>query len=278
MAVYAVGDIQGCYDPLRRLLDAVAFDPAVDRLWCAGDLVNRGPDSLAVLRFMRGLGDRCISVLGNHDLHLLTLAAGGPVYRRDTMHEILDAPDASELIDWMRRLPLLHDDASLGCSLVHAGLHPAWDIGTALSRARRVEARLRHDGWQDFCLQLHHDAYPCRQPAAGDSLDADLFTVAVLTRTRYCTVDGEFDWGNRAGPARGPGQQPWFDVADAAWRHQRRIVYGHWSAMGLVADRPHILGLDSGCVWGGALSVARLDGAWPPAVTQTACPAYQQHG
>lgn len=278
MAVYAVGDIQGCFDPLRRLLDALAFDPATDRLWCTGDLVNRGPDSLSVLRFMHEIGEACIPVLGNHDLHLLTLAAGGAVYRRDTVQDVLEAPDAAELLDWLRRLPLLHDDESLGCSMVHAGLHPAWDIDTAQRRAARVQARLQGDGWADFCLQLHHDAYPCRQPANEEGLDADLYTVAVLTRSRYCTADGAFDWGNRAGPAQAPGQLPWFDFADAPWRRQRRIVYGHWAAMGLCDDRPHVLGLDSGCVWGGALSAARLDGNWPPAVTQAACPAYQQHG
>ncbi len=276
MAIYAVGDIQGCFDPLRRLLDAVAFDPASDRLWCTGDLVNRGPDSLAVLRFARSLGDACISVLGNHDLHLLTLAAGGAVYRRDTMRGVLDAPDAGELLDWLRRLPLMHDDAGLGLSMVHGGLHPAWDVDTAMRRAAGVEAQLKSDTWAEFCMQLHHDAYPCCQPET-DGLADTLFTVAVMTRTRYCTAAGVFDWGNRAGPAQIPGQQPWFDF-DAPWRQQRRIVYGHWSAMGLVADRPHVLGLDSGCVWGGALSAARLDAGWPPTVSQTACPSYQQHG
>jgi bis(5'-nucleosyl)-tetraphosphatase (symmetrical) len=277
MAVYAVGDIQGCFDPLRRLLDAIAFDPAVDRLWCTGDLVNRGPDSLAVLRFARAMGDACISVLGNHDLHLLTLASGGTVYRRDTMRDVLEAPDAADLLDWLRRIPMIHDDEALGCSLVHGGLHPAWDIATAMRRAARVQDRLRSESWGEFCLQLHHNAYPSSQPGADDSLEADLFTVAVLTRARYCTADGIFDWGNRAGPAQEPGQQPWFTYASAPWRHQRRIVYGHWSAMGLVTDQPHVLGLDSGCVWGGALSAARIDNGWPPAVTQTACRAYQQH-
>ena len=276
MSIYAVGDIQGCFDPLRRLLDELAFDPACDRLWCTGDLVNRGPDSLAVLRFARSLGDACVSVLGNHDLHLLTLAAGGMSYRRDTMRDVLDAPDAGELLDWLRRLPLMFDDAELGMSLVHGGLHPAWDVETAMHRAAMVEARLGSDAWPDFCLKLHHDAYPVRQPDA-EGLEAELFTVAVMTRTRYCTDGGVFDWGNRAGPAQEAAQLPWF-AFDAPWRRQRRIVYGHWSAMGLVADQPHVLGLDSGCVWGGALSAARLDAGWPPAVTQTACPAYQQHG
>ena len=275
MSTYAVGDIQGCFDPLRRLLDAVAFDPASDRLWCTGDLVNRGPDSLAVLRFARSLGPACISVLGNHDLHLLTLAAGGSIYRRDTMRDVLDAPDAGELLDWLRRLPLMHDDAGLGLSMVHGGLHPAWDVHAAMRRATAVEARLQGDAWAEFCLQLHHDAYPCCQPEAGGMADA-LFTVAVMTRTRYCTAAGLFDWGNRAGPAQLAEQQPWF-AFDAPWRWQRRIVYGHWSAMGLVADQPHVLGLDSGCVWGGALSAARLDAGWPPTVTQASCPAYQQH-
>lgn len=277
MAVYAIGDIQGCYDPLRRLLDSIAFDPDTDRLWCTGDLVNRGPDSLAVLRFIRSLGNACITVLGNHDLHLLTLAAGGAVYRRDTLQEILGAPDAVELLDWLRFRPVMHDDKDLGCSLVHGGLHPAWDIPTALSRSSRVQQRLQSEKWSEFCLQLHHHVYPHRQPSESDSLEADLFTVAVLTRVRYCTSDGEFDWDNRGGLAQSSDQHPWFDYSTAPWRQQRRIVYGHWAARGLVADQPHVLGLDSGCVWGGALSAARLDSDWPPVVTQIACPAYQQH-
>jgi bis(5'-nucleosyl)-tetraphosphatase (symmetrical) len=277
VAVYAIGDIQGCFDPLRRLLDAIAFDPAVDRLWCTGDLINRGPDSLAVLRFMHNLGDACVTVLGNHDLHLLTLAAGGAVYRRDTLQEVLDAPDASELLDWLRHRPMMHDDSTMGCTLVHGGLHPAWDIDTALRRAAQVQDRLQSDDWAEFCLQLHHNAYPLRQTGESDGLEADLFTVAVLTRVRYCTADGEFDWGNRSGPAQGSNQRPWFDFDTSPWRTQRRIVYGHWAAMGLVTDQPHVLGLDSGCVWGGALSAARLDGDWPPTVTQAACSAYQQH-
>lgn len=278
MAIYAVGDIQGCFEPLKRLLDLVSFDPAVDKLWCTGDLVNRGPDSLNVLRFVRDLGDSCVSVLGNHDLHLLTLAAGGTVYRRDTLSDVLDAPDSGELLNWLRHRPLVYDDAEWGLLLVHAGLHPAWNVTTALQRANRAEVYLRSKDWADFCLELHHDSYPTSQPDVVSGIKDVLFTVGVMTRVRYCTADGIFDWGNRSGPASAAGHQPWFTFDNSSWWNQRRIIYGHWSAMGLVTDQTHVLGLDSGCVWGGSLSMARLDSEkWPPTVTQCDCPTYQKH-
>ncbi len=259
MAIWAVGDIQGCHAPLMRLLERVDFDPARDVLWCVGDVVNRGPDSLAVLRFLRSLGDACVMVLGNHDLHLLGRAAGEAAYRRDTLEDVLHAPDVDELMDWLRRRPLLHRDADLGCCLVHAGLAPAWTLDEALNRARRVEARLGGDDWTSFVRHVHAQQFPRRDPGSvGDTLAFDLFSVAVLTRSRYCTPDGMFDWQNRAGDP-GPGEDAWYDHPDLAWRGDVRVVFGHWAARGLVTDRPHVLGLDSGCVWGGRLTAARLD-------------------
>ena len=271
MAVWAVGDIQGCHAPLMRLLERVEFDPARDVLWCVGDVVNRGPDSLAVLRFLRSLGDACVNVLGNHDLHLLGRAAGEKAYRRDTLEEVLNAPDAGELMDWLRHRPLLHDDPALGWCMVHAGLAPHWTLDEARRRARRIESRLADDGWRSFVRHVHAQEFPRRDPEDGsgadDELAGDLFAVAALTRARYCTADGVFDWRNRAGLA-GPGEDAWYAHRRLAWRDGSRVVFGHWAARGLVTDQPHVLGLDSGCVWGGRLTMARLDAPGPTLVSE----------
>ncbi len=266
MAVYAVGDIQGCFKALRRLLDKVEFNPEKDVLWCAGDLVNRGPDSLKTLRFLKDLGDSCVCVLGNHDLHLLERSCGGRHYKRDTFDDILAAKDVDELLDWLRHRPLLHTDKQLGWCMLHAGLHPQWTMKQAKKRARAVEAVLRGDDWQAFCMHLHHAEFPEKEPKGSDLHDL-IFTTAVLTRTRYCTSDGMFNWQVRTGEAEKPCDKPWFVHADAAWRKKYRVVYGHWAAKGLVLDQPHVLGLDSGCVWGGGLSLARLDVDEPVVMT-----------
>ncbi|MFQ5582674.1 MAG: symmetrical bis(5'-nucleosyl)-tetraphosphatase [Mariprofundaceae bacterium] len=274
MAVYAVGDIQGCYNPLRRLLDKIHFNPASDQLWCVGDLVNRGPDSLATLRFLKSLGKSCLCVLGNHDLHLLERACGGRGYKRDTFNDVLKAPDRDEMIDWLRYRPLFHHDTALGWCMVHAGLHPDWTLKKTAKRARKIEETLQSNEWQVFCNHLHHAEFPSCEPA--DKLQRRLFWTAVLTRTRYCTQDGYFDWGNRAGEASTTKDKPWYAHDKLTWLGEAKIVFGHWAARGLVADQSHVLGLDSGCVWGGRLSAARLDGK-KLKVTQVRCEACQRH-
>ena len=280
MAVYAVGDIQGCYDPLRKLLDRVSFDPDRDQLWCVGDLVNRGPDSLKVLRYLKSLGDACVVVLGNHDLHLLEHAAGSKrLYDRDTLDEVLQAPDRDELIEWLRNRPLLYHDKELNWCMVHAGLHPSWALEEAKRRSAEVEAELRSDGWSQFCQHLHHKKFPHKQPlnsSLDDEFAGKLFTTAVLTRTRYCTQGGVFNWGIRAGSPSMAKEKPWFSHQELAWRDQCRVVYGHWADKGLVADQEHVLGLDSGCVWGGSMTLARLD-CEPFELTSVACEACQSH-
>ncbi len=279
MAVYVVGDIQGCYGPLRELLDRVGFEAGRDTLWCAGDLVNRGPDSLKVLRFLKSLGDSCICVLGNHDLHLLELAAGGTAYRRDTLADVLAAEDCDDLIDWLRGRPVMHIDETRSWCMVHAGLHPQWTLAKALRRARRVERELRGDHWAEFCRQLHHVKFPLRRPA-GDDPARLLFDTAVFTRTRYCTSDGHFNWDVRTGETSDKKEKPWFAHKKARWRGTCSVVYGHWAARGLVIDQPHVLGLDSGCVWGGALTLARLKkgGRWK-GLTEVRCRAHAEiHG
>jgi bis(5'-nucleosyl)-tetraphosphatase (symmetrical) len=257
MAVYAVGDIQGCYKPLRRLLKKVKFDPGKDQLWCVGDLVNRGPDSLKTLRYLKGLGDACVCVLGNHDLHLLEYASGGKRYRRDSLDEVLAAPDRDELIKWLRQRPLLHHDKGLGWTMVHAGLHPKWTLKKAMKRARKIEKILRGKKWKEFCSLLHHFKFPAREPGKGDPFRL-LFAVAVMTRSRYCTAEGRFNWAVRTGKSSNHRDRPWFAHRRIKWREKSNVVFGHWAAMGLVINQPHVLGLDSGFVWGNELTLARL--------------------
>jgi len=257
MAVYVVGDIQGCYKPLRKLLKNVRFNPEKDVLWCVGDLVNRGPDSLKVLRYLQSLGDACICVLGNHDLHLLGQIAGERPYRRDTLQDVLLAPDRDALTEWLRHRPLLHHDEGLGWCMVHAGFPPGWSLRKCKKRAKKVEGILRSGKWMEFCRQIHAQDFPLREPA-GKGLPRHLFAVAAFTRARYCTPDGRFDWRNRSGEP-GRNERAWYAHKQLAWRDDCRIVFGHWSAKGLVTDQTRVLGLDSGCVWGGRLTLARLD-------------------
>ena len=277
MAVYAVGDIQGCYKPLKKLLKKVAFDPAVDRLWCVGDLVNRGPDSLEVLRYLKSLGDACVCVLGNHDLHLLEHAAGARrVSDRDTLHEVLHAPDAHELIEWLRHRPLLHHDEELNWCMVHAGLHPEWSLAKAKRRAQKVEKKLRGDQWKKFCRKLAKTKFPATEPLNTHGGRAR-FAVGVLTYTRYCTRTGSFSWSTAVGRPDSSRQRPWYAHKQLAWRGQCRVVFGHWAAKGLVSKQSHVLGLDSGCVWGGRLTLARLD-CETPELTSVKCKVCQLIG
>jgi len=257
MTVYAVGDIQGCYKPLKKILKKVKFKPGKDTLWCVGDLVNRGPDSLKTLRFLKDLGDACVCVLGNHDLHLLELAAGGSTYRRDTLRQVIKAPDCDKLIKWLRFRPILHHDAKLNWCMVHAGLHPKWTLKKALKRARKIEVELRGKDWKKFCRQLHHEKFPARKPHKSGASRL-LFSAAVMTRTRYCTSDGLFDWNVRSGESRRYRDRPWYAHKRAKWQRKVHVVYGHWAAAGLVTNQRHVLGLDSGCVWGNDLTLAKL--------------------
>lgn len=276
MAVYAVGDIQGCYDPLMRVLERVHFDPAHDTLWCAGDLVNRGPQSLEVLRFLKGLGDSAVCVLGNHDFHLLECVSGARQYSQDTFDTVLAADDCDELVEWLRFRPLLHHDEALGFCMVHAGLPPAWSLKKAKRRASKVEQALQGDEWQKFCMKVHSGKFPPTEPESGRMAKL-LFTTAVMTRVRYCTQDGVMDWGIRSGTG-GMGEDAWFAHSKLAWRGKNaRIVYGHWASNGLILNQKHVLGLDSGCVWGGGLTIVRLDCEGLELV-QEPCPAYQQIG
>ncbi len=255
MAIYAVGDIQGCYKPLKRLLKKVDFNPQKDVLWCAGDMVNRGPDSLAVLRFLQGLGNACVCVLGNHDIQLLAYYAGGKSFAGDTLDEVVQAQDAKALMDWLRHQPLLHHDKTLGWSMVHAGLSPLWSLKKAKKRARKVENILRGKDWQGFCKMLQNKDFAHIEPK--DKVERLSFAVSVLTRTRFCSDEGVFDWQQKTADSKDKHIKPWFAHARAKWKKDTRLVFGHWAARGLVKDE-FVLGLDTGCVWGGALSLAHI--------------------
>ena len=256
MATYAIGDVQGCFDELQALLGALEFDRANDRLWFVGDLVNRGPASLATVRFVRDLGDRAVVVLGNHDLHLLALAQGHARSRKDdTLEEVLAAPDRSELLDWLRWRPLLH--LAGNTALVHAGLLPQWDIAAARSLALEVEAELRGPRHSKF-LETLYGSRPDRWTDDLSGADRLRVIVNAMTRLRFCTPEGVMEFETKGETARAPeGFLPWFDVPNRKSAGST-IICGHWSALGLRLA-PNLLALDSGCVWGGRLSAIRLE-------------------
>lgn len=256
MATYAIGDIQGCYDPLQRLVGRTGFDPARDRLWIVGDLVNRGPASLDVLRFLRGLGDAATVVLGNHDLYLLMLSAG---YKRreqgDTLYQVLEAPDREDLLAWLAGRPLMHVEGDY--AMLHAGLLPQWTIAKAQALAGEVSAALTGPHRKRFLLHLAGNR-PERWSEKLQGNDRLRTIVNALTRMRFCTPDGRMLLGAKGPPNEAPaGGVPWFASPD---RHSRThtIVCGHWSALGFYRA-PGIIALDSGCVWGGKLTAVRLE-------------------
>ncbi len=266
MAIYAIGDIQGCYDELRALLARLKFDADRDRLWLVGDLVNRGPKSLEVLRFVKDLGEAVTCVLGNHDLHLLAEHVGARRTKPDSsLRAVLDAPDREELTEWLRHLPLLHHDGTLGCTMVHAGLVPQWDLDTARACAREVERWLRGPDYR----QLLHNMYGNCPDRWSDELAGwprARAIINILTRLRYCDAQGRMDMQANGPPGSQPeGLMPWFEVPGRRSR-SLNIVCGHWSALGFYRA-PGVTAIDSGCVWGGALTALRLDSARRQAVS-----------
>ena len=264
MATYAIGDVQGCFDELEQLLAKLDFSRR-DRLWFVGDLVNRGPKSLETLRFVRSLGDRAVSVLGNHDLHLLTQFEGFERARPDdTFADVLAAPDAQVLVDWLRRRPMMHVEA--GYAMVHAGLLPQWSIDQAVARGQEVERALAAADYRDFLKNM----YGSKPAEWSDSLtgwDRLRVIVNAMTRMRFCTPAGRMEF-KASGTKPPPGYLAWFEARPA---REQTIVCGHWSAMGLKLT-PQLAALDSGCVWGGSLSALRLEDR---ALYQVPCAGYQ---
>jgi len=268
MAIYAIGDVQGCFDELKELLKKCNYKKKNDRLWFVGDLVNRGPKSLEVLRFVRDLGDAAVTVLGNHDLHLITQYEGFERKRKDdSFGDVLGARDAKELVDWLRTRPMMHVEG--GNAMVHAGLLPGWSIKQALALGREVEAALRAAGYREFLKNM----YGSKPEAWSDSLagwDRLRVIVNAMTRMRFCTQRGKMEF-HAKGAKPPPGYLPWYETRPAK---ETPIVFGHWSQLGLRLD-PQATCLDSGCVWGGSLSALRLEDR---ALHQVGCAGYQAPG
>jgi bis(5'-nucleosyl)-tetraphosphatase (symmetrical) len=266
LALWAIGDLQGCCTEFDQLRQAIGFRPDRDQLWLTGDLVNRGPQSLAALRRVRELGANVVTVLGNHDLHLLALAhvPGQRERKNDTLAEILQAPDHGRLLDWLLERPLLHQDLTRNDVLLHAGLVPQWSAAQAATLAREVEAALRSDP-QPLLSSMYGDLPEQWNPAL-EGLERLRFVINVLTRMRVCTRAGRIDLRQK-GPPDGvqPPWLPWFAVPGRA-AADSRVICGHWSALGLLRRRD-IVALDTGCVWGGALTAVNLDDEEAPPVS-----------
>jgi bis(5'-nucleosyl)-tetraphosphatase (symmetrical) len=272
VATYAIGDIQGCLEPMERLLDKLRFDPARDTLWFVGDLVNRGPQSLEVLRFVKGLGARAVTVLGNHDFHLLVVAAGHvKQHQSDTLDTVLAAPDRDELVDWLRHRPLVH--AAHGWLMVHAGLLPSWTVDKAIALAGEVEAMLHGDGCHEFLRVLYGDR-PDRWSDELAGYDRLRVIVNAMCRMRVCTPDGQMEFAYKGEPGgMPPGYMQWFDVPVRA-SADTPILFGHWSANGLVKRRD-VVALDTGCLWGRSLTAMRLE---DQAIFEIPCPGPEGRG
>lgn len=269
--MWAIGDLQGCLDPLQALLARI---PPGERLLFVGDIVNRGPQSLATLRFVRALVEsgRAVALLGNHDLHLLAAAHGiRPLHADDTLQEILDAPDRDVLLDWLRRQPLAHHEA--GALFVHAGVLPSWTVEQTLALAGEVGQQLRGDDVGAF-LSTMYGNQPARWDDALRGPDRWRCVINALTRLRFVHEDGAMELKVKEGlAARPPGTYPWFDHPQRATR-DGVVIFGHWSTLGYL-ERPDVICLDSGCVWGGCLSALR----WPQrTLLQQRCPQAQVPG
>ena len=266
MATYAIGDLQGCFDSLQELLGEIGFRETDDRLWFVGDLVNRGPQSLEILRFVKSLGDRAVSVLGNHDLHLLMIADGRiKAHRKDTLDAILDAPDREELLTWLRELPLMHADGEY--AMVHAGLLPSWNVAKALDLARETETVLQGPDWRDLMAQMYGNQ-PDQWDDALSGYERARVIINAMTRLRVCTADGRMEFSHKGRIEDIPaGYMPWFTVPGRK-SASATVICGHWSAIGLLVEK-NLMALDSGCLWGRRLSAVRLEDR---RIFQVSCP------
>lgn len=259
MSTYLIGDVHGCYDELQSLLGQVAFDPQQDQLWLTGDLVARGPDSLQVLRFVRSLGDSVRLVLGNHDLHLLAVYAGISRNKpKDRISPLLQADDADELINWLRRQPLLQVDEEKKLVMAHAGITPQWDIETAKICAREVESVLSSDTYPLFLDAMYGDM-PNNWSPELSGLARLRFSSNALTRMRFCFPNGQLDMISKESPESAPPPlKPWFNIPGPVSR-EYTIVFGHWASLEGKGTPEGIIGLDTGCCWGGTLTMLRWE-------------------
>lgn len=259
MATYAIGDIQGCFEPLQCLLKKIAFDPAKDKLWLAGDLINRGPDTLATLRFLYKIKESITVVLGNHDLHFIAVYYGlRKQGKNDTLKKLLAAPDRADLVYWLRQQKLVHYDPMLGYTMVHAGIPPQWDLQEALARSREVEVALQSDQPENFLSGM----YGNKPVAWNDELyGTDRLRVITnyFTRMRFCNAEGELELNTKESADLAPaGFAPWFAFSQRKTRNEK-IIFGHWAALEGRVKEPNIFALDTGCVWGGHLTAMRLE-------------------
>lgn len=271
MAIYCVGDVQGCLDELLALLALARFDERHDELWLTGDLVARGPKSLETLRFVKGLGNQATTVLGNHDLHLLATAAGhAQPKKKDKLDALFAAPDKDELLEWLRQRPLLAEHPREPLMMCHAGLSPQWDLACAREAAREVEALLQSDH-ADWLLSHMYG----NEPALWDDRLAGLprwrYIINCYTRMRFCHPDGRLDYRAKGSPTQPPaGLRPWFELRPRA-ENEPTLLFGHWAALMGNCKVPEIYALDTGCVWGNSLTLLRYEDR---AIFSLGCPAY----
>lgn len=257
MTDYAIGDIQGCYERLQDVLAKVSFSPSRDRLWVAGDLINRGPSSLATLRYIESLGSSAVVVLGNHDLHLLAVALGGHQPRRkDTLADILDAPDHDRLVGWLRQQHLCVHDPDRNLVMVHAGVPHIWSVNQAVACAREVEAVIRGDQAGEYFTHMYGN-----EPACWDAHLSGMARWRVITnyftRMRFIAEDGSLELTVKESAGSAPdGYRPWFEFSR---QDDIRVIFGHWAALEGQTGRDQFVGLDTGCVWGGVLTMMNLD-------------------
>ncbi|MEP2616821.1 MAG: symmetrical bis(5'-nucleosyl)-tetraphosphatase [Marinomonas sp.] len=259
MATYAIGDIQGCLPQLVQLLEQINYQAEEDRLWFAGDLINRGPASLETLRFIKSLGDSAKVVLGNHDLHLLAVAHGhGDLKRKDTLAEILMASDRDELMNWLRNQPLCHYDPQLNTIMTHAGIPPCWDLNKTLSLAAEVEDKLKSDTVDDFFAAMYGNT-PRKWSDDLTGMDRLRAITNYLTRMRFCDENSKLDLKSKEGiNTAAKGYAPWFNYPTQL-PENCHIVFGHWAAIEGITHQDNIHALDTGCVWGGSLTALRLE-------------------
>lgn len=257
MRTFVVGDIQGCYQSLLNLLNKIKFDPAADQLWAVGDLVNRGPESLEVLRFCHGLGESFKTVLGNHDLHLLAIARGHTTPRKsDTLDEVLQAPDRDELLNWLQSQPLLYLNSEYQVALVHAGVPPQWNLTQAQSYADEVSTVLRSDHADDFFRHMYGNE-PNLWQEHLEGPDRWRLITNYLTRMRFCSAEGRLELSHKEGPDTAPeGYLPWYDLRHS--KNELAILFGHWASLEGSVNTNTLQALDTGCVWGGSLTAVEL--------------------
>ncbi|HEB86387.1 MAG TPA: symmetrical bis(5'-nucleosyl)-tetraphosphatase [Gammaproteobacteria bacterium] len=273
MAIYAIGDLQGCYDDFRRLLDQCHFKPDEDRLWLAGDLVSRGPKSLQTLRYVVSLGDRVISVLGNHDLHMLAVDAGIKNTRDPDLINILEAHDRAELMHWLRYRPLIHHDASLAYTLVHAGIYPAWNLNQAQTYAAELHTVLCSDHYRNFFEHMYGDQPDCWSEDL-QGWERLRFICNSFSRMRFCSHSGQLYLQAKGPPgSQPPGFQPWYAVRNRKTQEQR-IIFGHWSTLGRQSV-DNVYALDTGCIWGGELTALQIDTPEPRYISVN-CPMHRE--